>query len=170
MVIYLLILWDFRDAQPSPYLVINSKAKQNPGIFPTSALSKPRQEVAVRPEFQQKPTDTTVTEGEEVKLLVKVTGTPDPEVEWQKDGKPIRDGRRLKVDKGRDSVHSIRIPRAETTDQGEYTCTAKNKAGKASCSAKLSVEGTCALCIVYLLMCRNIEARLPLLINLIRVN
>ena len=70
-----------------------------------------------------------------------MTGTPDPEVEWQKDGKPVRDGRRRKVDKGRDGVHSFRIPRSESTDQGEYVCIAKNKAGKITCSAKLVVEG-----------------------------
>ena len=76
-----------------------------------------------------------------MKLSVQVTGTPDPEVEWQKDGKPIRDGRRVKVDKGKDGVYSVTIPRAETADQGDYSCTAKNKAGKALCSAKLTVEG-----------------------------
>lgn len=80
--------------------------------------------------------------GEEIELSVKVIGTPDPEVEWQKDGKPIRDGRRVKVEKAKDGEYSVRIPRAESTDQGEYSCTAKNKAGKSSCSAELSVEGT----------------------------
>ena len=76
-----------------------------------------------------------------MKLSVKVTGTPDPEVEWQRDGKPIRDGRRVKIDKGKDGVHSVRVPRTESADQGEYSCTAKNKVGKASCSAKLTVQG-----------------------------
>ena len=75
-------------------------------------------------------------------LSAKVKGTPNPEVEWQKDGKPIRDGRRVKIDKDKDGVHSVRIPKAETADQGEYSCIAKNKAGKATCSAKLSVKGT----------------------------
>ena len=97
-----------------------------------------------------------------MKLSVQVTGTPDPEVEWQKDGKPIRDGRRVKVDKGKDGVYSVRIPRAETADQGEYSCTAKNKAGKASCSAKLTVEGIKHFCAVYLSFSRNIKARCQL--------
>ena len=110
-------------------------------LFPHLALSKPRQEVTVPPDFEQKFKDTTVTDGEEVKLTVKVSGTPVPDVEWQKGGKPIRDGRRVKIDKGKDGVHSLGIPRAETNDQGEYTCIAKNKVGKASCSAKLTVEG-----------------------------
>ena len=110
-------------------------------LFQTSALSKPRQEVAVRPDFERKFTDTTVTDGEEVKLTVKVSGTPVPDVEWQKGSKPVRDGRRVKIDKDRDGVHSLRIPRVETADQEEYTCIAKNKAGKATCSAKLTVQG-----------------------------
>lgn len=110
-------------------------------FLPLLALSKPRQEVTVRPDFERKFKDTTVTDGEEVKLTVKVSGTPVPDVEWQKGGKPIRDGRRVKIDKDKDGVHSLRIPRAETADQGEYTCIAKNKAGKASCSAKLTVKG-----------------------------
>ena len=97
--------------------------------------------MAVRPDFDQKFADTTVTEGEEVKMTVKVSGTPIPDVEWQKGGKPIRDGRRVKIDKNKDGVHELRIPRVETADQGEYSCVAKNKAGKATCSAKLAVEG-----------------------------
>lgn len=111
-------------------------------LFQTSGLSKPRQEVTVRPDFEQKFTDTTVTDGEEVKLTVKVSGTPVPDVEWQKGGKPIRDGRRVKIDKNKDGVHVLRIPRVETADQGEYSCIAKNKAGKATCSAKLTVQGS----------------------------
>lgn len=110
-------------------------------LFPTSALSKPRQEVTVRPGFEQKFTDTTVTDGEEVKLTVKVSGTPVPDVEWQKGGKPISDGRRVRIVKDKDGVHSLRIPRVETADQGEYTCIAKNKGGKTTCSAKLTVQG-----------------------------
>lgn len=89
--------------------------------------------------------DKSVTEGEEVKLSVKVTGTPNPEVEWQKDDKPIREGRRVKIDKDKDGVHLLRIPKAETPDQGDYTCIAKNKAGKVTCTAKLSVEGNVAV-------------------------
>lgn len=88
--------------------------------------------------------DKSVTEGEEIKLSVKVTGTPNPEVEWQKGDKPIKDGRRVKIDKDKDGVHSLRIPKAETADQGYYTCIAKNKAGKVICTATLSVEGKCS--------------------------
>jgi len=98
--------------------------------------------VAVRPDFDQKFTDTTATEGEEVKLTVKVSGTPVPDVEWQKGDKPIRDGRRFKIAKDKDGTHSLRIPRVETADQGDYACIAKNKAGKSACSAKLTVQGT----------------------------
>ena len=74
-------------------------------------------------------------------MTVKVSGTPVPDVEWQKGGKPIRDGRRVKIDKEKDGVHSLRIPCAETVDKGEYTCIAKNKVGQVSCSARLTVQG-----------------------------
>ena len=82
-----------------------------------------------------------------------MSGTPVPDVEWQKGGKPIRESRRVKIDKSKDGVHSLRFPRAEAADQGEYTCTAKNKAGKASCSAKLTVEGA------YGFLSQNCEVR-----------
>ena len=74
-------------------------------------------------------------------MTVKVSGTPVPDVEWQKGSKPIRDGRRVKIDKNKDGEHVLRIPRVETTDQGEYSCIAKNKAGKATCFAKLTIQG-----------------------------
>lgn len=53
----------------------------------------------------------------------------------------MREGRRIKIDKSKNGVHSLRIPRAQADDGGEYTCIARNKAGEASCSAKLTVEG-----------------------------
>ena len=84
--------------------------------------------------------DGKVITGEEAKFSVKVTGTPLPEVEWQKGSKPIRDGRRIKLDKGDDGVHTLCILSTETADQGGYTCIAKNKAGRVSCTAKLTVE------------------------------
>ena len=70
-----------------------------------------------------------------------MSGNPVPDVIWQKGGKPIREGRRIKIDKSKNGVHSLRIPRAQADDGGEYTCIARNKAGEASCSAKRTVEG-----------------------------
>lgn len=76
-----------------------------------------------------------------MRLFVKVTGTPDPEVEWQKDGKPLRDGRRTKIEKDKNGLHSVRISHSQSRDQGEYVCNVKNRAGKVTCSAKLIVNG-----------------------------
>lgn len=95
----------------------------------------------VSPKFEQNFTETKITEGEDIKLTAKVSGNPVPDVIWQKGGKPIREGRRIKIDKSKNGVHSLRIPRAQADDGGEYTCIARNKAGEASCSAKLTVEG-----------------------------
>lgn len=82
-----------------------------------------------------------MTEGEEVRLFAKVSGNPNPEVEWQKDGKTVRDGRRTKIEKDENGLHSIRIPYSQSSDQGEYMCIVKNRAGKVMCSAKLIVHG-----------------------------
>ncbi|KAL3121108.1 hypothetical protein niasHT_005368 [Heterodera trifolii] len=99
------------------------------------------QEDVEAPRFTEGLRDVRVKEGETTTLSVTVSGKPEPEVHWYKDGAPAqidtvhvvrRDG-----DKGQ---HALVMNNAAATDAGTYTCKAVNKAGQAETSGKLNVQ------------------------------
>ena len=67
-------------------------------------------------------------------------GTPEPEVDWYKDNRVIREGGRIKFTFEDDGLCSLLIREAEHSDRGRYKCVASNPAGKAQCSAELFIE------------------------------
>ena len=91
------------------------------------------------PEFTTVPEGVEIIEGSAARFEAVVAGIPEPDIEWLKDDKPIKEGHRFKLsfDQNR-SV--LRVLDAELTDEGEYTCTASNKVGKCSCTVELVVE------------------------------
>uniref|UniRef100_A0A8C5JBM1 Ig-like domain-containing protein n=1 Tax=Junco hyemalis TaxID=40217 RepID=A0A8C5JBM1_JUNHY len=94
------------------------------------------------PYFIQKPTNIKVTLGEDVMFKCKVQGSPPLSVNWEKDGRYLRN----KADAGRFQIESagesnaLTIQCAQLGDSGTYTCRAENLIGSASASAALVVE------------------------------
>lgn len=68
------------------------------------------------------------------------TGNPEPEIDWYKDNRVIREGGRLQFKFEDDGLCSLLIKEAESSDRGRYKCVASNPAGKAQCSAELFIE------------------------------
>ncbi|XP_037361433.1 roundabout homolog 4 isoform X2 [Talpa occidentalis] len=98
-----------------------------------------RLSVAVlREDFQIQPRDTVATVGDQVILeCVPPWGHPEPTVSWWKDGKALvlQPGRHMMT---RDS---LRMARAEKSDEGTYMCVATNSAGqRESRAARVSVQ------------------------------
>ena len=91
------------------------------------------------PEFVKLPENVEINEGGTARFEAVVAGIPEPEIEWLKDDKPIKEDHRIKLrfDNNR-SV--LRVLEAELTDEGDYTCIASNKVGKCSCTIELIVE------------------------------
>ena len=90
------------------------------------------------PEFVVQPDGAQIVEGGKACFEAVVSGLPEPEIEWFKDGKPIRDSHRFKLEfDGNRSVLTIKD--AKQTDDGEFTCTATNKVGKTSHTVELVV-------------------------------
>ena len=98
----------------------------------------------------EKPTGTTpqfthpletveVSEGTAVKLTCTVKGTPQPTIEWLKDGKPLKTSKRVKDDFDGE-VASLSFAEADLDDEGDYKCVAQNDLGSASCTAELLVN------------------------------
>ncbi|XP_071275375.1 obscurin [Agelaius tricolor] len=94
------------------------------------------------PYFIQKPSNIKVTLGEDVMFKCKVQGSPPLSVNWEKDGRYLRN----KADAGRFQIESagesnaLTIQCAQLGDSGTYTCRAENLIGSASASAALVVE------------------------------
>ena len=78
----------------------------------------------------------------DVTMEVKVTGNPAPEIEWTRDGQPIEPSDRFEVSSKGNSVYSLVIKRAQPADDGKYTCTATNPAGKTMRTYTLNIAGT----------------------------
>ena len=95
---------------------------------------------SIPPEFSTELIDKIIEEGDSVEMQIYVTGTPPPEVVWYKDEQPITiyPHRRFHATK-EDELCSLEIKDARCSDQGTYTCSAYNTAGKVQRSCKLSV-------------------------------
>ncbi|KAI1702784.1 immunoglobulin domain-containing protein [Ditylenchus destructor] len=99
------------------------------------------QELAEAPVFTEGLKPVEVKEAENVKMSVAVTGKPEPEVEWFKDGRPIQiDGDRISVQKeAQAGRHSLTLKDASQSDAGIYSCKAVNKAGRDETIARFGV-------------------------------
>ncbi|RUS78535.1 hypothetical protein EGW08_013713, partial [Elysia chlorotica] len=68
-----------------------------------------------------------------------IIGVPEPEVEWQKDGYPLRRGPKYTIGmEGHTAI--LVVENCDTKDEGSYSCNLYNDAGKASCSGQLRVQ------------------------------
>jgi hypothetical protein len=67
-------------------------------------------------------------------------GIPTPKVVWYKDSFEIFSSRRMRVAVENDTS-SLVIHQTAFTDEGEYKCTATNRAGHIISKAKLRLEG-----------------------------
>ena len=73
--------------------------------------------------------------GDEVTISCKAEGNPAPDISWTKDGKSIA---------GNGSIHyRLTFNPISYSDNGYYTCTAKNAAGELTSSHDIIVDGEC---------------------------
>lgn len=93
------------------------------------------------PKFVRTMKKAEVIEGSAARFDVKLTGSPEPEVQWSKDDKPLTEGRKYRFDEGDDGVYSLFVNDVEADDEGVYKCEASNIKGEVSCTAPLEVEG-----------------------------
>jgi len=76
--------------------------------------------------------DLTVTEGDAVRVDVRVRGRPSPQVAWTLRGQNVAVGAagRVRAAVGEGDRHTLLITKAELSDQGLITCVAKNRSGE----------------------------------------
>lgn len=55
-------------------------------------------------------------------------------------GKPVKPNDHIKVSQDGDN-YILSVPKCSLSDDGEYTCTAKDAGGESFCSVNVTVEG-----------------------------
>ena len=70
----------------------------------------------------------TTLDGNRVSLLCDVSGVPDPQITWEKDGTEVQRG-----------GTSYTIETSVESDSGNYSCIASNIAGKTKATSRLNV-------------------------------
>ncbi|KHN78733.1 Muscle M-line assembly protein unc-89 [Toxocara canis] len=102
-----------------------------------------QKEVKVRPKIEQGLKARTINESEEMCMEVKVSGQPEPEVKWFKDGKPIEEiDMKTTIKKEPNGIHVLTVKNARLEDAGEYAVEVVNTAGKEISAANVAVLET----------------------------
>ena len=97
-------------------------------------------EPQTKPEFLEKMKDVNAFEGDSPSFSVRVQGNPQPEVQWLTSDKTITTDGRFVVESVGDDRHTLTVNDCDAKDKGRYKCIASNVAGKAVCSAALTVR------------------------------
>jgi hypothetical protein len=102
-----------------------------------SLQSGPR-DARKKPTFATRLTDRTAAQGSRIKLTCSVLGSPEPVVEWLRDGLPVLGESRYRT-RCEDGLASLEVLNASPGDSAEFTCVARNLHGEASSTATLKV-------------------------------
>ena len=93
------------------------------------------------PKFIQPLKSQEVLKGSAAKLEVRITGEPEPDIEWFKDEYPIEEGGNFRIEFDDTDSCVLVINSARPEDEGLYWCVASNTFGKAISEAQLLVTG-----------------------------
>ncbi|CAH2009909.1 unnamed protein product [Acanthoscelides obtectus] len=89
--------------------------------------------------------EQTLQPGPAVSLKCSASGNPTPQISWTLDGFPLPSHGRFVIGQyvtvHGDVISHVNISHVMVEDGGEYTCTAENRAGKTSHSARLNIYG-----------------------------
>ncbi|XP_063953801.1 titin-like isoform X4 [Lytechinus pictus] len=125
-----------------PESPITQTRKEPVEAFPTFPAPEPEppKPVGYAPYFTRKIRDNLVKQGRATQLDCVVKGDPAPEVEWYKDGVPVRTSNNLRVECGDEGLCALSFYNTQPEADGVYTIKAFNVIGEAACKAKLNVQ------------------------------
>uniref|UniRef100_A0A1I8IN78 Ig-like domain-containing protein n=1 Tax=Macrostomum lignano TaxID=282301 RepID=A0A1I8IN78_9PLAT len=98
-----------------------------------------RLRVLCPPAFTMELQPARVNQDEPLLLQCKVKGSPNPDIQWFKDGQVLR--RNFEYDiENLDGVCALKVTRVDGSHAGVYSCRAVNQAGEANTSASVEVK------------------------------
>ncbi|XP_011305282.1 muscle M-line assembly protein unc-89 isoform X2 [Fopius arisanus] len=97
--------------------------------------------VYCKPKIVKKMVDQKLNEGDTLKLAVQISGTPDPDIKWFKDGKEVSADARIKItrDSQRKESYDLTLNLLKGSDGGTYEVRAENEMGSVVCKSKVIV-------------------------------
>ncbi|XP_076165903.1 obscurin isoform X4 [Ptiloglossa arizonensis] len=97
--------------------------------------------VNTRPRLLKKLADQRLKEGDTLKLIFEVAGSPDPEVKWFKDGQEVSADARIKItrDSNRQESYDLTVTLVKGSDGGIYEVRAENELGYVTSKSKVIV-------------------------------
>ncbi|KAG2469776.1 HMCN2 protein, partial [Polypterus senegalus] len=104
-----------------------------------SSEKRYRLQVNAAPEIQEdgQPQNRTVTLNHPLTLTCDAYAIPAPSVTWLKNGLPISEATRIWIQNG---GQTLRIPRVQMKDSGQFSCHFKNKVGEAERTFYIMVQ------------------------------
>lgn len=102
-------------------------------------MKKRDTDVQIAPIFRRLLVNQEIREGGIVRFDVGVEGHPEVNLEWEKDGQPLKTGPRHEIEWESENLYYLLVRDVSSTDAGVYKLTAKNIAGSCSCCALLKV-------------------------------
>ncbi|KAM7400475.1 hypothetical protein PAMA_004929 [Pampus argenteus] len=137
--VYRLTIYDLTLDDSGQYMC---RAKNNVGeayAAVTLKVALPAEMAQRAPAFTVKPTSTRVGLGGDVVFHCRVAAYPDPNFDWEKDGRYLGESNRIKIVSDSDSS-TLKIQSVRNLDSGTYTCRAKNTVGRSHAAAALVVD------------------------------
>ncbi|OAD62661.1 Muscle M-line assembly protein unc-89 [Eufriesea mexicana] len=97
--------------------------------------------VRTRPKLLKKLSDQRIKEGDTLKLIFEVAGTPEPEVKWYKDGQEVSADARIKItrDSKRQESYDLTVTLVKGSDGGVYEVRAENELGYVTSKSKVII-------------------------------
>lgn len=94
-----------------------------------------------RPRLLKKLADQRIKEGDTLKLIFEVAGTPDPQVKWYKDGQEVSADARIKItrDSKRQENYDLTVTLVKGSDAGIYEVRAENELGFVTSKSKVLI-------------------------------
>ncbi|CAL8280430.1 unnamed protein product [Lota lota] len=105
----------------------------------TLKVALPSEMAPRAPVFMVKPTNSRVVLGGNLVFYCRVAAHPEPNFDWEKDGRYLGVTNRIKITSDSDSS-SLKIQSVRNLDAGTYTCRVQNSAGRAHACAVLGVD------------------------------
>ncbi|CAB3388930.1 Hypothetical predicted protein, partial [Cloeon dipterum] len=95
---------------------------------------------AFPPKFIESLNSAVITEGSDFAFQCRVTGEPDPNIEWLRNGSSIENNPRYLISRMAEGICKLEITKTLQDDAGRFSCRAINEAGRAEVEATLSVK------------------------------